>query len=110
MVMRYLDEEKNKKQHKDEYAQLLQYLVDGRNKKAKKLLNKILKEKIKNENISKHENYLMISLDIRLLMCLLSGPHKAHWSNADLGSHLRYSRVGSVYKRGLFFCWNHFYV
>lgn len=49
--MRYLDEEKNKKQHKDEYAQLLQYLIDGRNKKAKKLLHKILQEKIKNENI-----------------------------------------------------------
>ena len=66
--------------------------------------------KINKEDVSKYDNYMMISLDIRLLMWLLSGPHKAHWSNADLGSHLRYDRVGSVYKRGLFFCWNHFYV
>ena len=66
--------------------------------------------KINKEDIAKYEHYMMISLDMRLLMWLLSGPHKAHWSNADLGSHLRYDRVGSVYKRGLFYCWNHFYV
>jgi UDP-MurNAc hydroxylase len=66
--------------------------------------------KINKEDISKNENYMVISLDIRLLKWLLTGPHKAHWSNADLGSHLKYDRVGSVYKRGLFFCWNHFHV
>jgi len=66
--------------------------------------------KISKDAIVKYNHYMMISLDIRLLMWLLSGPHKAHWSNADLGSHLRYDRVGSVYKRGLFYCWNHFYV
>jgi len=64
---------------------------------------------ISKDDVAKYENYMMISLDIRLLMWLLSGPNKAHWSNADLGSHLRYDRVGSVYKRGLFYCWNHFY-
>jgi len=65
--------------------------------------------KISKREIEKYENYMVISLDIRLLRWLLSGPQKAHWSNADLGSHLRYNRVGSVYKRGLFYCWNHFY-
>ena len=55
------------------------------------------------------EQYMQISLDIRLLKWLLSGPHKANWSNADLGSHLRYKRVGSTYKRGLFYCLNHFF-
>jgi hypothetical protein len=29
---------------------------------------------------------------------------------ADLGAHLKYDRVGSVYKIGLFYCWNHFHV
>jgi len=52
---------------------------------------------------------MILSLDIRLLKWLLYGPEKAHWSDADLGSHLRYERVGSVYKRGLFYCWNYFY-
>lgn len=65
--------------------------------------------KIDKSELEKYENYMMISLDIRLLKWLLSGPHKAHWSNADLGCHLFYTRVGSVYKRGLFYCWNHFF-
>jgi UDP-MurNAc hydroxylase len=59
--------------------------------------------------MEKYDQYMTISLDIRLLKWLLSGPQKAHWSNADLGSHLIYNRVGSIYKRGLFYCWNHFY-
>ena len=63
-----------------------------------------------NENaLRKLEQYMVISLDIRLLKWLLIGPQKANWSNADLGSHLRYDRVGSVYKRGLFYCLNHFF-
>ena len=64
-----------------------------------------------NENtLEKIEHYMQISLDIRLLKWLLLGPHKAYWSNADLGSHLRYRRVGSTYKRGLFYCLNHFFI
>lgn len=66
-------------------------------------------QKISQSDIEKYEQYMTISLDIRLLKWLLSGPQKAHWSNADLGCHLIYNRVGSIYKRGLFFCWNHFY-
>jgi len=65
--------------------------------------------KIHRSEIEKYEHYMVMSLDIRLLKWLLSGPQKTHWSNADLGSHIIYSRVGSVYKRGLFYCWNHFY-
>jgi len=65
--------------------------------------------KISNIDIQKYKNYMMISLDIRLLLWLLTGPLKALWSNADLGAHLKYDRVVTVYKRGLFYCWNHFY-
>ena len=61
------------------------------------------------EDLCAYENYMRIKLDIRLLNWLLAGPHKAHWGNADLGSHLQYERVGSVYKRGLFYCWNSFH-
>ena len=64
--------------------------------------------KISNDDIKKYEQRMVMSLDIRLLKWLLYGPDKAHWSDADLGSHLRYERVGSVYKRGLFYCWNYF--
>ena len=61
------------------------------------------------DELGKIENYMGIKLDIRLLNWLLAGPQKAHWGNADLGSHLHYDRVGSVYKRGLFYCWNNFH-
>ena len=66
-------------------------------------------QKISKSDIENYDQYMSISLDIRLLKWLLSGPQKAHWSNADLGCHLIYNRVGSIYKRGLFYCWNHFY-
>jgi UDP-MurNAc hydroxylase len=65
-------------------------------------------KKISNDDIKKYKVRMVLSLDIRLLKWLLYGPDKAHWSDADLGSHLRYERVGSIYKRGLFYCWNHF--
>ena len=64
--------------------------------------------KISNDDVKKYEQCMIISLDARLLKRLLHGPDKAHWSDADLGSHLRYERIGSIYKRGLFYCWNHF--
>lgn len=66
-------------------------------------------KKMKKEDLNQLEQYMIISLDIRLLKWLLMGPTKANWSNADLGSHLKYDRVGSVYKRGLFYCLNHFF-
>ena len=65
-------------------------------------------KKISNDDVKKYEQCMIISLDARLLKWLLHGPYKAHWSDADLGSHLRYERIGSIYKRGLFYCWNHF--
>jgi len=65
-------------------------------------------KKISSDDIKKYEQCMVISLDIRLLKWLLNGPYRAHWSDADLGSHLRYERIGSIYKRGLFYCWNHF--
>jgi UDP-MurNAc hydroxylase len=62
------------------------------------------------DELGKFDNYMEIRLDSRLLNWLLQGPQKAHWGNADLGAHLRYNRVGSVYKHGLFYCWNSFHV
>lgn len=65
--------------------------------------------RISADDIDKIQNYMVIELDIRLLSWLLDGPKNAHWGNADLGAHLHYDRVGSVYKRGLFYCWNNFH-
>ena len=64
---------------------------------------------ISNYHVKKHSPYLIMSMDSRLLHWLLQGPRKALWSDADAGAHIRYERVGSVYKRGLFFCLNRFH-
>ena len=58
------------------------------------------------ENINQ---FLMITLDIRLLKWILQGPRKAHWSIADIGCHIMYKRIPNNYERGLYFCWNNFY-
>jgi hypothetical protein len=52
--MKYFDQEKNKKQRKDDLAQILEHLINGQNGKARKLLDKVLRDKVeevKNENI-----------------------------------------------------------
>ena len=49
--------------------------------------------KISNDDVKKYEQCMIISLDTRLLKWLLHGPYKAHWSDADLGYHLRYERI-----------------
>ena len=59
--------------------------------------------------ITSYDAYMIMSLDIRLLFWLLQGPQISAWSEADGGSHIIYERVGTGYKRGLFFCWNRFH-
>ena len=50
--MRYLDEEKQAKEHKEKLQKVLEHLVNGDNKKAQKLLHEVLVEKAK----KMHEN------------------------------------------------------
>ena len=64
----------------------------------------------KEEDISKFEKYLQMSLDLRLLKWLLLGPKKAHWSLVDIGCHIKYKRVPNTYERALYYCWNRFFV
>ncbi len=61
-------------------------------------------------DISKIEKYLLMSLDLRLLNWLLQGPKKAHWSLVDIGCHIKYKRVPNIYERGLYYCWNRFFI
>ena len=53
--------------------------------------------------------YLQISLDHELFKRLISGPRYAHWNNAEIGSHLTFSRNPDIYERGLFFCLYYFH-
>ena len=38
------------------------------------------------------ENYTILELDEKLLIRLLKGPKYAHWNNADIGSHIFFTR------------------
>jgi len=61
------------------------------------------------KDIQKFNQFLMMTLDNRLLKWILQGPRKAHWSIADIGCHITYKRIPNNYERGLYYCWNNFY-
>ena len=54
-----------------------------------------------NYEYKKLNDYLKISLDLRLLYKILQGPRFGHWNNAEVGSHLTYDRSDDVHQRGL---------
>tara|TARA_R100001126_G_scaffold38692_1_gene21466 strand:- start:7989 stop:9329 length:1341 start_codon:yes stop_codon:yes gene_type:complete len=55
------------------------------------------------------ENYVSYKLDFKLLNRILKGPRYAHWNNAEIGSHILFSRKPDVYQRALHFCMNYFH-
>ena len=59
--------------------------------------------------IENYKQFILIETDSRLLYWLLQGPKKAHWNNAEIGSHIQFKRIPDVYERGLMHCWNYFY-
>ena len=61
------------------------------------------------KKIKKIDKFISMVVDDRLLYLLLQGPKKAHWNNADIGSHIQYRRIPNVYEMGLMYCWNYFY-
>ena len=61
------------------------------------------------KELKKIREFISIDTDSRLLYWLLQGPRKAHWNNAELGSHIQFRRVPNIYERGLWYCFNFFY-
>lgn len=53
---------------------------------------------VKQEEIK--EPFVHIQIDPRLLNLILD--RKAHWNNAEIGSHLRFDRRPDIYERGLY--------
>jgi UDP-MurNAc hydroxylase len=47
-------------------------------------------------------NCVIYKTDIRLLRSLLSGPKYAHWDNAEIGSHINFSRYPDIYEREVY--------
>ena len=71
--------------------------------------NRLPFEVVPQNNIEKFDKFLLIKTDYRLLLRLLRGPKYAHWNNAEIGSHLEFSRKPNIYERGLFYCLNFFH-
>ena len=61
------------------------------------------------KKLEKIREFISIDTDARLLYWLLQGPRKAHWNNAELGSHIQFRRGPNIYERGLWYCFNFFY-
>lgn len=53
------------------------------------------------------EPFLRITLDYSLLMMILE--RKAHWNNAEIGSHLRYFRNPNIFHRSIQFFMSYFH-
>lgn len=51
--------------------------------------------------------FLHITLDPRLLNLILD--KKAHWNNADIGSHLTFYRIPDIYERGIYYFLSYFH-
>jgi len=66
-------------------------------------------KRISNEEGKKFRKFLRFSVDPRLLNWLLQGPKKAHWNNAEIGSHIQFKRFPNVYDRAIHYCFNWFY-
>ena len=58
---------------------------------------------LKNQNdVKKINKYVIYDLDIRLLKNILLGPRLAHWNNAEIGSHIKFTRKPNVFERSLY--------
>ena len=55
------------------------------------------------------EPHVTYELDFKLLNRILKGPRYAHWNNAEVGSHILFSRDPNVYERGLYYSMNFFH-
>ena len=50
----------------------------------------------------KNDKYILMDLDFKLLYRILLGPKYAHWSNADVGSHIKYIKKPNIFERGIY--------
>jgi UDP-MurNAc hydroxylase len=66
-------------------------------------------KRISPEAIEKFDRFVEINVDRRLLNRLLNGPSRAHWNNAEIGSHLKIRRRPDVFERALYYCLSSFH-
>ena len=56
-----------------------------------------------------HPIFILMDLDFRLLYRILRGPKFGHWSNADVGSHIKYTKKPNIFERGIYHCMSFFH-
>jgi UDP-MurNAc hydroxylase len=76
--------------------------------------NKILKISPKNYSIIdkkdfKDTQYVTYKIHPKLLYRILKGPKYAHWNNAEIGSHIEFTRYPEIYERKLYYLTNFFH-
>ncbi len=57
---------------------------------------------VKENEIKENEKFILMDLDFRLLYRILRGPKFGHWNNADVGSHIRYTKKPNIFERGIY--------
>ena len=56
------------------------------------------------------EKYVTYKVHPKLLYRILKGPRYAHWNNAEIGSHIKFTRYPETYERKLYYSMNFFHV
>lgn len=64
---------------------------------------------ISNLDLNSEDNFVLYDLDKRLLLRILKGPRYGHWNNAEIGSHIRFTRKPDIFERGLYHCFLNFH-
>jgi len=64
---------------------------------------------VQKNHLEKNDKYILMDLDFKLLYRILRGPKYAHWSNADVGSHIKYIKKPNIFERGIYRCMYFFY-
>jgi UDP-MurNAc hydroxylase len=66
-------------------------------------------EIIHEENIAKCDRFVTYRMHPKLLLRILKGPRYAHINNAEIGSHIRFTRKPEIYERKLYYSMNFFH-
>jgi len=62
-----------------------------------------------NESDFNDSKFVKYKVHFKLLNRLLKGPRYAHWNNAEIGSHIEFSRKPEIYERKLYYSMNFFH-
>lgn len=83
------------------------YLIE--NKVLKIHNNSELYEVVSEEEIANCNRFVTYRMHPKLLLRVLKGPKYAHINNAEIGSHIEFTRKPEIYERKLYYSMNYFH-